>query len=276
MTDVGVHASRRIVTVLGRAAEVEITQPFGAVFLALGDFVEISFEPGGELVVHKVIEVLFEQLDHRERQPAGNERVAARGDVAAVLDGGDDGRVGRRTADAELFHALDQAGFRKARRRCRGVPVGFHAVDRQGVAFFDVRQSALVLFVRAIALEVLAFFVGGEESLERDDGAACGQFGAAAAAEVRVDPHGRGRTLGIGHLRCNGALPDEFVELEFVTAQLTRNLGRRAEVVTGGANGFVGFLRALLLGGVDARLRRHEFGAVELAHLTASSRKRFR
>src|SRR5206468_1443723 len=82
----------------GRAvAEVEAVQPAGPLLLAAGDAVEVVFHRRGEAVVDEPAEVLFEQLDDREREERRHERRALLEDVAAVENGADDRRVGRRS-----------------------------------------------------------------------------------------------------------------------------------------------------------------------------------
>ena len=106
------------------AAEVEVVEPVAALLVACGDLVELVFHRGGEVVVDQPAEVLLEQTDDRERHPRRDQRAALLVDVAAVLDGLDDRRVGRRAADAQLFQRLDQRRLGVARRRVGGVPVG--------------------------------------------------------------------------------------------------------------------------------------------------------
>ena len=65
-------------------AEVEVLEPAVALLLASGDRVEVVLERGGEVVVDEVGEVLLEQPDDAEREPARNERLSALGDIAAV------------------------------------------------------------------------------------------------------------------------------------------------------------------------------------------------
>src|SRR6185312_8856421 len=95
-----------------------------AILIPARDTVEVVLHLGGEVVLHELAEVLLEQAYDGERDPVGDERLAARGDVAAVDDGRDNGRVRGRAADAELFELLDEAGLRVARRRTGLVALG--------------------------------------------------------------------------------------------------------------------------------------------------------
>ena len=75
-------------------AEVEAGQPVDTVGFAGGDAVEVVFHLGGEVVLHQVAEEVFKQPYNREGDPIRDQRLAARGDITAVGDGGDDRRVG--------------------------------------------------------------------------------------------------------------------------------------------------------------------------------------
>ena len=82
-----------------------------------GDLVELFFEAGGEIIFDIAGEEAFEERDDDAALVFGNEALLVDAHIAAVLQDLQDGGVGRRPADAEFFHALDQGGFRKARRR---------------------------------------------------------------------------------------------------------------------------------------------------------------
>ena len=256
-------------TVLSLVAEVEAGQPGVAVLFAHGDAVEFGFEIRGERIVDESGEVLFEESDHGERQPARNQGVAAGGHVAAILDDRDRGRIRRGTADAELLELLDQAGLCEARRRCGGVAVGFRLDHGQSLSLFDLRQPRLP-GLRVVAGGVGALFVGGEESAEGDDGAAGAEAGVVSAVEIGADLDRRSLSLGVGHLAGHGALPDQVVEAELLTAELLGHLRRSAEGVTGRTDRLVGLLRGLLLARVLTWGLRDEFGTVEFGHLFAS------
>ena len=242
---------------LGVFTEVEVLEPGGSGRLAVGDLVQVRFHVGRELVVHVVVEVLLEQPDHGERDPARDQRGALLPDVAAVLDGGDGGGVGRRAADALLFQLRGQRRFGVARRRRGLVADGDDVRGRERVALGHVRQAACFLGVVVAAAFVLAFFIGGQEAGEGDDGARGGEFGVAAGGRAihshRAEADGGGGALGVGHLRGNRALPDQLVEPEFVAGELLGHLGRGAEGVAGGTDGLVGLLGVGGLAGVDPR-----------------------
>ena len=98
--------------------------------------------------------------------------------------------------------------------------------------------------------------------------------GRGAVVEGRAEPDGGGGAAGVGHLRGDGALPDQLVEGELLAAQLAGHLGRGAEPVTGGADRLVRLLGVLDLLLVVARGVGHVLGAVHLARLGAGGGQR--
>ena len=98
--------------------------------------------------------------------------------------------------------------------------------------------------------------------------------GRRAAVEGGAELHRSGGPAGVGHLRGDGALPDQVVEGEVLAAQLAGHLGGRAEAVTGGADRLVRLLRVLDLLLVVARGVGHVLGAVHLARLGAGGGQR--
>ena len=95
--DLLLQAFMRFVRIRRRAvtgSEIEAGQPILAGFLATCDAVEAVLHIRGELVVHVLREVRFQEFDHGERQPRWNQRPAALIHVAAVDDGGNNARVG--------------------------------------------------------------------------------------------------------------------------------------------------------------------------------------
>src|SRR5699024_12591174 len=58
----------------------------------------------------------------------------------------------------------------------------------------------------------------------------------AGVGGVGGDAHGDGVAGGVGHLRGHGPLPDQVVEGQFVLAQLSLDLVRRAERFAGGTD----------------------------------------
>ncbi|MCY1229099.1 hypothetical protein D9M72_414540 [compost metagenome] len=250
-------------------------EPGGAHGLAVGDLVQVAFHVCGELVVHVVMEVLLEQPDHREGDPARDQRGTLLTHVAAVLDGGNGGRIGGRASDALLFQLGCQGSFRVARRRRGLMADGDDLRGREGVILGHVGEAAGFLGVIVPAAFVLAFLIGGEEAGEGDDGTGRRELGVAAVRSHRTEADGGRGALGVAHLGGNGALPDELVEPEFVTRELLSHLRRGAEGVAGGADGLVGFLRVGCLAGVNTGRLRHVLRAVEFGGLAPGSRHGF-
>ena len=73
-------------------------------------------------------------------------------------------------------------------------------------------------------------------------------------AGARAEADGDGLAGGVGHLRGDGALPDQLVDAGVVGVDLAGDLLGRAERVAGGPDGLVGLLRVLHLLGVGAGL----------------------
>ena len=109
----------QILDVVDRADEVapEILQHLLPGNLVVGDAVELLFQIGGEVVFDIAREEVFQERDHDAALVLAVQALLLELDVAAVLQHLQDRGVGRGPADAELFHALDQRGFREARRR---------------------------------------------------------------------------------------------------------------------------------------------------------------
>ena len=283
--------------------EVEAGEPVDPILLSGGDAVEVGLHGSGEVVVDQLGEVLLQQAGDREGEPGGHEGLAAVLHISAVRDRGHGGRIGRGTADLALLQGLDQGGLGVARRRGGLVAGGLGGQGGKIIAGTHRRQAHVLVALGAglaagpgrpgrpggpsgpgglglVALGVAPLLVGGEESAERDDGAGGGEAGRregqariprdpAGGLQGDLDSHGGGRADGVGHLRGDGALPDELIEAELSAGELIRDLSRSAEVVPGGANGLVGLLRALGLRGVDARLGGHVLGPVQLGDLRA-------
>ncbi|CRH63288.1 Uncharacterised protein [Chlamydia trachomatis] len=133
----------------------------------------------------------------------------------------------------------------------------FH--DVCAIAFGDVRQSCFcftVLFSVVTTL-VTAFFVGLTETGLGDDRAGGGRNNrvrAIGCGNVGSNTNRRGKTDSVGHLRGNRTLPDQVIESQLLTAQLTCNLCGGTEVIAGGADSFVSFLRSFRNLAVHARL----------------------
>ncbi len=247
-------------------AEVEAAQPRHGLGLAAGDAVEVVLHLGGEVVVDEPPEVLLQEVDHGEAQEGRHQGGALLEDVAAVQDGADDRRVGRRAADLALFQLLDQRGLGVAGRGLGGVAVRGDLPRGQRVALGDLRQAALAVVQLGVRV-VGAFHVRLEEAVEGDGLAGGAELGVPAVGRPAADLDGDGVAGGVLHLGGDGALPDQLVQLELVTGQT--GLRRGAETITRRPDRLVRLLRVLDLAGVRARLVRQVRGAVQLRDLGA-------
>ena len=93
--------------------------------------------------------------------------------------------------------------------------------------------------------------------------------GCPSGRNVHRDAGRHGAAPRIGHLRGDGALPDQLVEPELVAGQLARHLPGRAELVAGGPDRLVRLLGVLHLAGVVPRRVRDVLGPVQFAGLGA-------
>jgi len=102
---------------------------------------------------------------------------------------------------------------------------------------------------------------------ERDHCAGGRELRAAPVGARPGDAHRDGLPARVRHLRGDGALPDQFVELELVAGELALHLVGRAEAVAGRADRLVRFLGVFDSALVAARSVGHGVGTVELARL---------
>ena len=99
---------------------VELLQRVGPLFLAVFDLVEFLFQARRVLRIEDVLEVVDQQIGDDHADLGGDEFSAAAGrlvHVLALLDGAQDGGVGRRPADAALLQLLHQRSLVETRRR---------------------------------------------------------------------------------------------------------------------------------------------------------------
>jgi hypothetical protein len=105
-----------------------------------GNVVELVLEMGGEIVGDVALEEALEEGGQKPPALLGNEAVLLEADIAAVLQRLEGRRVGRRPADAQLLHLLDQARFGVTRRRLGEMLLGDDLLLRRHVAFAQPRQ----------------------------------------------------------------------------------------------------------------------------------------
>ena len=90
---------------------IEVVHGLVPVGLAAFHLIQVLLHLGGEVHIHDVGELLQHQAVHGPAQQGGLELFLVPLHIAAVDDGGDDGRVGGGAADAVLFQRLDEGGF---------------------------------------------------------------------------------------------------------------------------------------------------------------------
>ena len=163
------------------------------------------------------------------------------GYVAALLDGGDDRRVGRGAADTALLQFLDQARFGVARRRLGEVLARIELDQLEVLAFLHFRQDVVLA-----RLALLRQYPG--ITVELEDAALGAQFEIAGG-----DAHAGREVFGRGHLARHELAPDQVVQALGVALHAGQ-LGR-LEVDVGRTDRLVRFLGALLAR-VDVGLAR--------------------
>ena len=271
--------------------EVEVRQPRHQLLGPAGDLIEIVFHPRREGVVDEVREMLLEQVDHRERLERRHESGALLPDVLTILDHLDRRGIGRGSANTEFLKPLDQRCLGEAGRWLGLVAMALDVAGRQRIALGQRRQLPFLLL--GLVTLVTVDDVGEPKSLVRDDRAAGGELGIAPAERFgagcgrtderqrrarrgirRAEPNGDGLAGGVVHLRGDGALPDELVDLGVVGVDLAGDVLGGAEAIAGRPNGLVGLLRVLHLVGIGPRGVGHELRPVALGDLAAGGGQR--
>src|SRR5579863_5461255 len=95
----------------------EIAQHLLPIDLAVGDFIELLLEIGGEVIADVAGEEGFEEGGDEAPLVLRNEPLLLDAHIVAVAEDRHGRGIGRRSADAELLHALDQGRLGVARRR---------------------------------------------------------------------------------------------------------------------------------------------------------------
>ena len=176
-------------------------------------------------------ELFQHQPVHSPAQQGGLELFLVALHIAAVDDGGDDGRVGGGAANAVFFQRLDEGSF--------GIAGG-----RLGELLFALQLPQLEhlsLLQRGKVRFLLFLFVGG---FLVQGGKAVKGHGVAAGLEVvirRADGDRHGVLLAVCHLACHKAAPDHAVQLCGVAADALVHLVR-GQGGHRGTDGFVGVL----------------------------------
>ena len=173
--------------------------------------------------------MLAQAVADHAAQIGGREVLFLQRHIVAVLQGGNDGGVGRGTADAEFFQFADQRGFGEARGGLGELLLLGQAVELERLALGEGGQLHAFL--------VLALGHGGEEAGEEHAFA----LGAPLRRAV-VDGHGGVVEAGRRHLGGHETRPDEPVDLILIRGEEGFGvLGGQGHV--DGADGFMGVLR---------------------------------
>ena len=145
---------------------------------------QVLLHLGRKVNVHDIGKLGLHQFVDGAAQARGHQLFLLALHIIAVDDGGDDGRVGGRAADAVFLQRFDQRGLGVSRGRLGELLLALHAFHLQHVALGKGRQGRLFLF-----LLVGRFLIQAREAVERD-GVAAGLEGVRARSDVR------------GHSRC--------------------------------------------------------------------------
>ena len=188
-------------------------------------------------------------------------------DIFAVAQDVERRGIGRRTADAELLHLLDEARFAVAGRRLGEMLLGLDLAAFELIALGQNGESA-VLADHIVG----AFLIKLEEAVEADHRARGAQAVGHAVIAGDADLGGGALDLGARSLARQRALPHELVELEGLVIEIAGDLLRRLAEV-GRPDGFVRFLRVLGLGLVLAWAMRARSSAHRAARPCASPRR---
>ena len=165
--------------------------------------------------------VLGEESVHDAPDVGGAEPAALELGVLALLQGGDDRRVGRGPADAVLLEGLDQRGLGVARGGLGEVLLRAHLEELHHLSLLEGGQPALLVVLGA----VIATLPVDRHEAGVGDGRPGGAEGVPRPAG-EVHPH-RVEDRG-GHLAGDRAPPDELVEPQLVPAQVRGQLLGRA------------------------------------------------
>ena len=226
----------------------ELAQDLAPVDLVVGDAVELLLEVGGEVVFDVARKEAFQERDDNPPAVLRHQPALVDADVFAVLEHLQDRGIGRGTADAELFHALDEGRLRIARRRLSEVLGRGDVFLGERLARAHRRQPARLLVLGVV---VAALLVELEEAVELEDAAGRPQL-QHAGGDLGGDIDGGALELGQLHLARYRTLPDQLVELRLVGIELAAYVARASRHV-GRADRLVGFLGILRLGLIAAR-----------------------
>ncbi len=104
--------------------------------LAHGNFIKLVFQIGGEVVLHIAFKEFRQEGGYQTTTVLCDETATFQQHIVPVLKNRNDRRIGRRTANAEFFHLLDQARLGIAGRRLGEVLINADFAKIRLLAFF--------------------------------------------------------------------------------------------------------------------------------------------
>ena len=193
---------------------VELGESVGPGLLALFDFIQLFFEVRRVLHVENVAEVLNQQIGDDQANLSRRELAAHLLYVLTLLDGGENRRISRGTANAALFQFLHQRRLVVARRRFGEVLLGLQFLERKFLPGFERRQLVLEFLVFFV-LSLFGLFIDSQESVELE------------YRSGHTEPEHLVAILGVDvdrrlikhrriDLRSDETLPDQLVDLELI------------------------------------------------------------
>ena len=215
------------------AAEVRIkfVEQIGPRQLALSHFIKPLFHGCGEPVVQQVTKAALQALGHNVAHFLGVKPAVLEFDVAPILNGGDDGGVGRGAANTALFQFAYEARLTVTCRRLGEMLFGIKLGHGQTVAHRERRQHGVIALARSGRLNF-------GKTVEFNHSA----LGSEAAVCGGDHQGGRKVTCG-GHLTGHELAPDQVIKTLCIGLHARQQATAQRDV--GRADGFVGFLSAL-------------------------------
>ena len=229
--------------------------------IALGDVVQLLFHVRREPYVHDFGEQVDQDVGHHHPDVLREQAAVLHASVAAVEQRGDRGCVRRGSSDPVLFQRFHQARLGEARRRLREVLLGQQLEQAERLLDGQARQRRLGVLVGGV---VAALEIHTPESVEDHRLAGGPQHVLGSLRSERgLDVHRDLVEAGLGHLRGDGALPDQAVQAALVAVEHAPHVvgaPRRARRT----DRLVRFLGSPLLLFVVARLGQRVLRTVQL------------
>ena len=134
------------------------------VFVAGADLVELVFQRRGKVI----LDIAFKEVQQKDRHNAalvfGQQAVFLICDIAALLDGCHNRRIGRGAADAQLFHTFDKRGLGIAGGRLCEMLFGVNGMFGEGFALGQRWQATVIIAACVIA----ALFIDFDKAIKFD------------------------------------------------------------------------------------------------------------